>query len=308
MSEQAVEQGAVAPNVLILGCGYCGLALGERLSSLGRRVWGTVRDASVKGASLTQAGVTPIEWSMGVTASPARPEGVSGAWDVVWSIPTLSGEREHLAPVEALVEALSGWSVRSLVYWSATSVYADSGGEVVSAGSALGPVTGRGRRRLETERLLWARGEALGWRVCSARMPGIYGPGRSVVSRMRSGRYTLVDGGVKWSARIHRDDVAMATEVILRHGEAGAAYLVTDDHPFQVRDMVAWIRQQDPSVPAPPVKSLAEFAAEKPFAASFWRSSNRYDNSAVAALPGFKLRYPSYKDGLVGELSAALPG
>ena len=101
----------------------------------------------------------------------------------------------------------------------------------------------------------------------------------------------LVDGGQKWSARVHRDDVAMGTEALLRDGAPGQPYILTDGQSFQVREMVSWLLEQAPSIPKPTVMSLEEYAKQRPYAASFWRNSNRYSNRAIASLPGFKLIY-----------------
>ncbi len=298
------QPGALAPEAIILGCGYCGQELARRLMSQGVKVWATVRGpGGQRGQALAAAGVNVVAWEIGA-GPPVLPESIEGPLDVVYSVPTLSGEGDHLAPVRGALEAMSAWPVRAVVYWSATSVYGSSDGQSVDEQTPLAPSTARGQRRAESEALFFEVGKAQGWRVMSARMPGIYGPGRTIIGRLLKGQFVLVDGGQKWSARVHRDDVAMGTEALLRDGAPGQPYILTDGQSFQVREMVSWLLEQAPSIPAPSVMSLEDYAKERPYAASFWRNSNRYSNGAIAALPGFSLVYPSYREGLGAELSA----
>ena len=288
----------LAPHALLLGCGYCGLALAERLSAQGVRVWGTARDTSTRGAALEAAGAQPLQWRL-EEAPPQLPEALTQApIDLVFLAPTATdAQGDHLAPFLAALDALEGLPIRAGVYLSSTSVYGDAAGGIVDAHTAPAPLTVRGQRRLDLERLFLARGASAGWRGTTARLPGIYGPGRTLLGRLRAGTYTLVDGGARWGARIHRDDVAMGVEALLRGGRAGTAYILCDDTPFRVKDLVAWACERL-ELPLPPTRDLEDYAAEHPFAASFWRTSNRYSNRAIASIPGFSLAYPSFREGL----------
>lgn len=263
-SDLARPDGSLAP-VLILGRGYCGSALDRRL-----------------GGSLAP----PAGWRVGdPVALPRAP------FDIVWFVPPTDPML-----VRSTLSALRDAGARRAVYASSTSVYG-AGQGVLDEASPRAPTTARGAARCAEEDVFLAAGG------CVVRLPGIYGPGRSILDRLDSG-YTLVDGGRKWSARIHRDDVAMGVEVLLRHGPAGA-WLLCDAEPFQVRDLVAHACALS-GRPLPPTESLADFAARRgEFAASFWRHSNHYDNRAIASLPGFALRYPSWRDGLTAIHRAA---
>ena len=286
--------GGLAPRTLLLGCGYCGLALAQRLSARGVEVWGTVRDLDASGEALKRAGVRALEWRLEQGPLEWPRELVSEPFDLVYLAPAVEGGR---AAFDEVLASFVGAPLRAAVYVSSTSVYGNSAGGAVDAMTPPQPSTPRGARRLERERAILARGPRHGWRVCTLRLPGIYGPGRTIVPRLRSGAFRLVDGGTKWSARIHRDDVAMGLEVLLRRGAGGAVYLLCDDRPFQVRELVSWVCAEL-GLPLPPVISLEEYARLRPRAASFWSNSNRYDNAAIASLTGFELEFPSFEEGL----------
>jgi nucleoside-diphosphate-sugar epimerase len=258
----APADGSLAPSVLILGAGYCGTALASRLQDSGAAV----------------PAPAPGSWRVG-----ARIPTPSPPFDVVWLVPPTTA-----AAVASHLDTLLERGARRAVYISSTTVYG-AGDGLVDGQSPRRPTTARGSARVTEEDEFLCRGGVV------VRLPGIYGPGRSILDRLRAG-YTLVNGGEKWSARVHRDDVAMGVEVVLRQGQG--PYVLTDGTPFQVRELVEFacaLLVRD----LPPSESLASYRARRgEFAASFWAHSNRYDTSAIASLPGFALKYPSWRDGL----------
>ncbi len=297
MCEKTVQN----PPVLIVGCGYCGTALGKRLlaSTRPREVWATTRGGAERVSALTQAGFGVVQGEL--EALPAQlPDALvqAGEIDVVYSAPPCRSE-DHLAPVRAMLYGLTERvSVRACVYLGSTSVYGDAAGGAVDAETPLAPRSKRGEKRAQSEVLFTQWGREVETRVALLRLPGIYGPGRSIFARLRSGRYALVEGGHKWSARIHRDDVAMGAEVVLNTPEAHGAYLLCDNAPFQVKDLVAHACSLL-QLPLPASVPIEVYRKERgDMAASFWTSSNRYDNRHIRALPGFALSYPSYREGL----------
>lgn len=288
------EAGVLAPHALIVGCGYCGRSLARRLVAQGVRVWGTSRG---DGADFQSVGAAPLRWDLEQGLWPL-PEGLRGqSVDVIYMVPPLSGDDPN-GPMCSLLRHLGEQlAVRSLVYVGSTSVYGDALGGVVSAQTPRRPMSPRGVKRAQAEDLALELGTERGWNVTLVRLPGIYGPGRTLLARLRGGNYSLVDGGWKWTARIHREDVAMGVEVLMRQGEGGAAYVLCDDVPFQVRTLVRYLTRHL-GLELPPEISLEAYAQQRgEYAASFWRTSNRYDNRHIKALPGFSLMYPSFREG-----------
>jgi nucleoside-diphosphate-sugar epimerase len=248
-------------------------------------------------------GAVPLRWDLEQGQWPL-PEGLRGQpTDVIYMVPPLSGD-EPSGPMCSLLRNLGEvLEVRSLVYVGSTGVYGDAHGGVVSAQTPRRPQTSRGAKRAQAEDMALELGTERGWNVTLARLPGIYGPGRTLLGRLRGGQYKLVDGGWKWTARVHREDVAMGVEVLMRHGEGGAAYVLCDDVPFQVRTLVRYLTGHL-GVALPPEVTLEAYTQERgPFAASFWRTSNRYDNRHIKALPGFSLLYPSFREGYAAILA-----
>jgi nucleoside-diphosphate-sugar epimerase len=118
-----------------------------------------------------------------------------------------------------------------VLYTSSTSVYGDQAGAWVDE---------NGPRLNQTENgiiLCQAEDLYLGCQnpkviVCVLRLAGIYGPGREIEKRARA------MSGRTWGGRadsptnhVHRDDIARAIELCVRHTCSGIYNLACDDHP-----------------------------------------------------------------------------
>jgi nucleoside-diphosphate-sugar epimerase len=179
-------------DFLILGCGFTGGRVAQRLLARGCMVRSTTRDSlnlETPGAlSTLTAMVTP---------------GVR----VLHSIPTLPADLDRLA-----VDSLHGAS--RVVYLSTTAVYGAA--ESVDETTPAAPQSDRARARLRTERAVLDGP----WSPLVLRPAAIYGPGR--IRRRREG-----SGDV---SRIHVDDLAAHIEAAL-FSEVTGAWPVADDHP-----------------------------------------------------------------------------
>ncbi len=71
----------------------------------------------------------------------------------------------------------------------------------------------------------------MGLTVQAFRLPGIYGPGRSALDRVRDGtaRRIIQPGHV--FCRVHRDDIATALAASIGRPRAGGIYNIVDDEP-----------------------------------------------------------------------------
>ncbi|MFZ1477726.1 MAG: SDR family NAD(P)-dependent oxidoreductase, partial [Sphingorhabdus sp.] len=86
-------------------------------------------------------------------------------------------------------------------YLSSTGVYGDTGGAWVDESALIG--TGRRTARTEAD-MAW---QALRNDVRIFRLPGIYGPGRSALDRVREGKAHRIDLPDQVFSRVHVDDI-----------------------------------------------------------------------------------------------------
>ncbi len=114
-----------------------------------------------------------------------------------------------------------------LVFTSSSSVYGQTGGEVVTEESEADPGRETGKILLEAERVVLDAGGSV------VRLAGIYGPGRSVILRkFLSGEAVIEEDGSRFLNMIHRDDAARAVFHLV------AAAKFPDGEIFNVCDTV----------------------------------------------------------------------
>jgi nucleoside-diphosphate-sugar epimerase len=135
--------------------------------------------------------------------------------------------------------------------------------------------------------------------VVILRVPGIYGPGRLPVERVRQGVPVLIPEESPYSNRIHADDLAAACVAAARHGQAGRAYNISDGHPTTMTDYF-WRIADLHDLPRPPAISLAEARMVlTPAMLSFLEESKRLINRRMLNELHVSLIYPNLAGGLV---------
>ena len=192
--------------------------------------------------------------------------------------------------LERYGDALAG---KGLTYLSSTGVYGDAGGAWVDESAP----TGTGRRT--------ARSEADGaWLTLGARvlrLPGIYGPGRSALDRVREGTARRIDVPGQVFSRIHVDDIVRAA--LLAFDAPAGAYNIADDEPCSQNRVIEHASRLLGQAP-PPMQSLDE-ARLSPQARAFYAENRRVANGKARRVLGWSPRYPSYREGLAALLAAA---
>lgn len=183
-------------------------------------------------------------------------------------------------------------SLRWAGYLSTTGVYGDRGGDWVNEDSPLAPTTIRGERRLAAE-TAW---RALDMPLHIFRLAGIYGPGRNqLVSLLEDTAKRIVKQGQIFS-RIHVADIAGVLEASITKPNPGQAYNICDDEPCPPQDVVAFAAELL-KMPPPPEIAFDE-ARLSPMAKSFYAESKRVSNRRIKHELGYRLLYPTYREGL----------
>ena len=186
-------------------------------------------------------------------------------------------------------EALAG---KQLTYLSSTGVYGDTGGAWVDESASTG--TGRRTARADADAQWLARGARV------LRLPGIYGPGRSALERVREGKAHRIDLPDQVFSRIHVDDIVSAA-VLALDAPAGA-YNISDDLPCS-QNAVIELACALLGLPQPPLQSLDE-AGLSPMARAFYAENRRVANGKARRVLGWSPRYPTYREGLAALLAA----
>lgn len=263
-------------HMFIFGLGYSAARIRARLEARGWRVTATGSAGNLAFDDFDSVR-RALEHSTHVLSS-VPPEDVTGGDDV------LTTYRATLARLSA----------KWLGYLSSTGVYGDTGGAWVDESAPVG--TGRRSARAEAD-AAWLE---LGARVF--RLPGIYGPGRSALDRVRDGRARRIDVPGQVFSRVHVDDIA--TGVIAGLEAPAGAYNLADDLPASQNAVIEEACRLL-GVTAPPLQSLDE-AGLPPQARAFYDENRRVANGKAKRLLGWRPQYPDYGSGLRTCLAADL--
>ena len=130
------------------------------------------------------------------------------------------------------------------------------------------------------------------------RLPGIYGPGRSALERVREGRANRIAIPGQVFSRVHVDDIACAVMAALcaDGGAPAGAYNLSDDLPCsQNRIIEEACRLLD--APVPPLQSLEETSLSA-MARAFYSENRRVANGKAKRLLGWQPHHATYREGL----------
>ena len=257
-------------QMLIFGMGYAATHLADRLRARGWEVTGTTRDG--RADSIAFADETAVLAAL------------RSATHILSSVPPVDDDDPVLARYgEAIALAPATWTG----YLSSTGVYGDTGGAWVDESA---PVRGRRAGRNAAD-AAWG---ALRGDVRVFRLPGIYGPGRSILDRIQQGRAHRIDLPRQVFSRIHFDDIAGGIIASFR-GPAGV-YNLADDEPCHQNRLVEWGCTLL-GAPLPPLQTLDE-AGLSPAARAFYAENRRVANGRAKRLLGWAPKYPTFREGL----------
>jgi len=251
-------------HLFIFGLGYSAKRIKRSLERIGWTVKATGGEGDI-----------PFADTAAVRAALAR------ASHVLSSVPPDGG----LDPVlESYGDALGHpW----LGYLSSTGVYGDTGGAWVDESAP----TGSGRRSARTE----CDGDWLARGARVFRLPGIYGPGRSAIERVREGKAHRIDLPGQVFSRVHVDDIAAG--VIAALDAPPGAYNLADDRPASPNAVIEEASRLLGVAP-PPLQSLDE-AGLSPQGLAFYSENRRIANGKARRVLSWSPRFADHRAGLV---------
>ena len=274
-------------RLFAFGFGYVAGFLAERLSRRGIACAGTVR-SEAGAAALLARGFAVTAWP-GTPLSP--PEGAD------WLISAPPDEAG--CPVFRAFGEAAGLA-RSVSYLSTTGVYGDLAGGWAFEETPPAPQSREGINRLLAE-TQW-----LTMRAMVFRLPGIYGPQRSALERVREpGARRIIKPGQVFS-RIHAADLAELLELAMDQPRPGEIFNACDDQPAPA-DEVLLHAAGLLGDPAPPAVAFGE-AGLSPMAQRFYAECKRVSNAKAKAVFGWRPGHPDYRAGLADCLRAMQGG
>lgn len=277
-------------RTLIVGCGDVGVRVAARAVAGGESVVGLVR-SNDSARRIRSVGARALVVDLDETVSRLPPCDRL----VYCAPPSPRGVEDNR--LQRVTAALDGVPPH-MVYVSTSGVYGDCGGDWVDETRPPNPLSPRAIRRVHAERCVseWARHATI------LRVPGIYGPGRLPLERLRAGEPVLEEASGVWTNRIYVDDLAAMVWSAACNEWPHAIYNACDGRPTShatYYDSLAELL----GLPSPPKIGWAEasgFFSEQRL--SFLRESRRLSNSRLMNETDCRIHFPDYRDGLIAAL------
>lgn len=256
------------PRLFIFGLGYSAKVIATLFESKGWEVISTGREGTISFEDETS-----IRLALADTDH------------VLSSVPP--GRESRGEPLDAVLENFEH-TLRGipLSYLSSTGVYGDRQGAWVDESTPCS--SGRRTARMEAD----AQWLSLDARVY--RLPGIYGPGRSIFERLAEGRAHRITMPGQVFSRIHVEDIARGVFAGI-HAKSGA-YNLADNLPCPQN----WVVEEACRLKGitPPRLLTLEEANLSPMAQGFYAENRRVANSKARRILGWSPLYPTYVEGL----------
>ncbi len=182
-----------------------------------------------------------------------------------------------------------------ITYLSATSVYGDHKGDWVNENSKTNPTSPNGLNRLEAEKAWKSLSNKKNYPLQIFRLAGIYSNEFNILKRLKTGNVQIVDKKNHFFSRIHVEDIANVLLKSLDNFKNKEIYNISDDKPSSQNEVVTYgvklLKLEQPNF----IK-LEELESE--MLRNFYRDSKKVDNKKMKSFFKYKLKFPSYVEGL----------
>ena len=274
-------------RITVVGTGYTGARILERVpeaDGISRSI-----PAGIDASRITQQSLDDEPFSLKTAPS------------IVYTVPPpREGVDERL---NHLFTAFAEPPVR-FVYLSTTGVYGDRRGERVVESDDVAPQTGRAKQRVASEHLLKERCEESGCSLVVLRVPGIYGPGRLGIDRIRQREPMIREQEANPGNRIHVDDLVSCCIAAANRAIPGGIYNLGDGDNRSSTWFSGEVARQLGIEPGP---RISRADAERIFSErrlSFLSESRRIDTTKMREVLGVTPAYADPKDGIRASLPA----
>jgi hypothetical protein len=183
-------------------------------------------------------------------------------------------------------------------------VYGDQEGRLVDENTSVAPTSKRGKLRVAAEKE-WINQN---FPLYIFRLPGIYGPGRGPLEKLRSATARRIKKEGHTFCRIHVDDICGAVYASMKQYTVAeplkrlypVIYNIVDDLP-ESASIVTLFGANLLCMKAPEEEDY-ETCTMTEMARSFYSESKKVSNAKMHEDLKYVLKYPTYKEGLVAQI------
>ena len=179
---------------------------------------------------------------------------------------------------------------------SSTSVYGNHNGKWVNEKTKLEPTSLRGKNRKHIEENYLRIHEEFNIPIHIFRLPGIYGPKRSVIEKLISGNKIFVSKEKHFFSRIHVEDIASAIIQSFNNVTPGEIFNVSDNFPCGSKEVSLFaaklLKINDivfKNVKSPEISTRVK---------EFYKDNKRVSNKKIKKRLDWTPKFENYKLGL----------
>lgn len=288
----------------IIGCGYIGKRIAQRLQALNQTVKCYVASQASQDAS-TALGLDVQRFNLdepGLTLPESLQQDFSSSVLMYLVPPPRNGRVDtrmsNFIDYLQACEKSSGQPVQKIVLISTTGIYGDCDGEWIDESRPPNPQADRAYRRLDAETQLQDYCVQHGIDCIIFRVPGIYAMDKLPLKRISSGEPIVRAEDSGYTNRIHAEDLAAFCVEAMTEPVAAGIYNCCDGNPSTMNDYFLRVAEVM-ELPAPPQISLQQAQAElSPGMLSYLAESKRISNEKLRRHFKTEFKYPDLEAGL----------
>ena len=182
-----------------------------------------------------------------------------------------------------------------ITYLSATSVYGDHGGEWVNENSETKPTSPNGIERLKVEKEWMKLAIKFDLPFQIFRLSGIYSNQYNILKRLKAGNAKIINKRNHFFSRIHVEDIGNILSSSLNNFKKKEIYNISDNQPASAEEVtmhgVKLLGLDKP-------KTIETSEIESEMLKNFYKDSKKVDNKKMKEFFNYKLKYPTYIEGL----------
>ena len=285
-----IASGSPDNGVLVVGAGY-----------VGQRVLAGLETGEAVGLSRAAISASQPVVVFDLDAAAPLLIGLPDKYRVLYTVPP-SADAEADIRLERLLGGLHP-APENFVYISTTGVYGDCDGALVNEETEPQPATARARRRLAAETALQTWASTEGVRLCILRTPGIYGPQRLGIERIRTGSLIIRDADANPGNRIHVDDLVTCCMATLFDDRSIGLCNIADG---DFRTSTWFTQEVARQCGLAPLAEISREQANRHCSArrlSFQSESRRIDTQKMREQLGITPGYANAEDGIRASLA-----
>ena len=209
---------------------------------------------------------------------------------------------QSIAPIsgtDIVIKNLKGYfksnKFKWITYLSATSVYGDHSGEWVDENSDTKPTSPNGIDRLNAEKSWLNFAEKKNLPLQVLRLSGIYSNQNNILARLKTGNTKIIDKKNQFFSRIHVEDIANVLFKSLQNFKSKEIYNISDDKPTSSEEIILHGLKLL-NIKKPEIADLSTIESE--MVKNFYKDSKKVNNKKMKEFFNYKLKYPTYVEGL----------